>query len=52
MSNLDKNYFRSFRKSFKVLFLKNIRFVIDPLFPAKRMNNEDFINKNDFELLL
>ncbi|CAD8073801.1 unnamed protein product [Paramecium sonneborni] len=33
--------------------LENLmRFIIDPLFPAKRMGNDDFMNKNDFELLL
>lgn len=29
-----------------------VRFIIEPLFPAKRTGNEDFNLKNNFELLL
>lgn len=34
------------------MFNLNNRFVIDPLYPSKRVGNDDFNSKNDFELLL
>lgn len=53
MSHTNKDYIRINGEFNQVLNKQNIiRFVIDPLFPAKKTGNDDFNNKNEFELLL